>query len=194
IEDERPRTVEPDLLTELLARSRGLPAEPLVVTLRPGDDDPIGRYLVKLDRLLLLRVVPDRDEIRDGAQQRLARQMVPAADAEHRAKTERAGAEIVIELGRTQIDERRDQHHVGLLLAVEVLELAAAGHGLLELPQNPRQRAESAGRAQHRQRRQPSNGLRGPLLRPPSKPGRVVVARIEKTKIVDAEPQLSSEV
>src|SRR5688572_31049913 len=62
IQDERPRGIEPDLLAELLARTRGLPAEPLVVALRARDDDPIGRHLVELDGFLLLRVVPDGHE------------------------------------------------------------------------------------------------------------------------------------
>ena len=195
VEDERPRSVEPDLLAELLARARRRAAEPLVVALRAGDDDPIGRHPVELDRFLLLRVVPDGDEIRDGAQQRLARQMVPAADAEHRAQTERARAQVVIELRRTEIDERRDQAR---------RRASARGRSPRARGCAARPARTAAGPTPARgvrrvafrpgQRRQPPDGCRRPLLRPPAQPGRRVVARIEEAQVVDAEAQLAAEV
>ena len=95
--------------------------------------------MVQLDRLPLLRLVPDRDQIRHGPQHRLARQVIPAADAQHRAEPERPRAHVVIDLRRTEVDERRDQHHVWRLFAVEGVELAAARYRLLELPEQPAQ-------------------------------------------------------
>ena len=92
---------------------------------------------MQLDGFPLLRLVPDGHEIWNRAQERLAGQVIPAADAEHRSQPQRARAQVVVELRRAEIDERRDQHDVWLLLLVERLEFPTPGHRLLELSQHP---------------------------------------------------------
>src|SRR5687767_6264233 len=72
IQDDRPGRVETDLLAELLTGSRWATIEPLVVALCAGDGDAGGRDAVQLHRLLLLRVVPDGDQIGNRPQDRLA--------------------------------------------------------------------------------------------------------------------------
>ena len=190
IQDERPRRVEPDVLAELFPRAGRTAAEPLVVTLCAGDGDPLGGNGMQLDRLALLGLVPDGDQIGRRAQHRLARQMVPAADAQHGAESERARTHVVLDLRRSEIDKGGDQHHVWLLFAVEGLEFAAPRHRQLELPEHPPQRPTASGTAEHRQARKPAYRLRRALLRAGLESRRRVVARIEKPQIVDPEPQL----
>jgi len=45
----------------------------------------------------------------------------------------------VIDLRRTKVDERRNQHHIGRLFTVEGVELSAARYRLLELTEQPAQ-------------------------------------------------------
>ena len=88
---------------------------------------------MELDGFLLLRIVPDGHQVWNRAQQGLAGQVIPTADTEHRPQAERPRAQVVVELGRTEIDERRDQYHVRRLLLIERPEVPASRDGLLEL-------------------------------------------------------------
>src|SRR5262245_16109830 len=178
---------------EFFTRSRWLPSEPLVVTLRARHHDAFGRNVVQLDRLTLLGVVPYRDQIRNGPQHRLARQVIPAANAQHRPKPQRARTHVVIDLRRAKVDERRDQHYVRRLLAIEGVELMTARYRLLELAEQPAERLSSTRPTEHGQPCQPAHGLRRALLRAASQSGRCVIAGIEKPQIVNPESQFPPE-
>src|SRR5687767_13771954 len=100
VEQERTPERQPDLPAEGLVIERRAPVEPLIETLRARHDDAIGRDAVKCDRLLTLRVVPHEYTIRNRAQNRLARQVVPAPHAERRRIAKRACSLQAIELRR----------------------------------------------------------------------------------------------
>ena len=87
VQDVGPRRVEARVLAELFARARRLTAEPLVVALRAGHDNPLGRHTMQLDGLRFCVSFQTVTRSGIGAQQRLAGQVIPAADAEHRPQT-----------------------------------------------------------------------------------------------------------
>src|SRR5215216_6682104 len=87
-----------DALEKLLSRPRRTAAEPLVETLRAGDDDPLPGKSVHADRLVRLRVVPDEQGIDDVPDDGLAREVVPAPDQYHRRDTARLRAAQDVDL------------------------------------------------------------------------------------------------
>jgi hypothetical protein len=111
---ERRRRREADLPAEGLAVARRLPVEPLVETLRPGNDDAVGRDAVQIDRFLFLCRVPDEHAVGRVADERLARQVIPAPDAETGRNAQCARRLHVFDLRRSEIDQRRQQHDVGV--------------------------------------------------------------------------------
>src|SRR2546428_3697059 len=82
IQEEGPALPQSDRAAERRAIRRRGPAEPLVETLRPGDDHPFRRHTMQLYRLVALCLVPDEHPIRNAPDDRLARQMIPAPDAQ----------------------------------------------------------------------------------------------------------------
>src|SRR5262249_43212800 len=86
------------------------------------------------------------------------RQVIPASDAQYRPQPQRAGTEVMIELWRSQIDERRDEDEIGRLLAKERVELAAARDRLLELSQHPGEHTTAARGPQERRAGPPAAG------------------------------------
>jgi hypothetical protein len=100
----------------------------------------------------------------------------------------------MIELRRSEIHERRDQHRVRLLLAQELIELPAARNRLLELVEDPRQHAASGFCPQQGQPGEPAHDRRGAFLRAAAKPRCRCIARLEKTQVVDAEAQLARQI
>ena len=64
-------------------------------------------------RLLLLHVVPDRDQVGDDPEQLLARQVVPARDADRGGDAGGRGAARVVDVGRARHQVRRDEDDVG---------------------------------------------------------------------------------
>ena len=117
IQQDRAVGWQADERAELLTRSDRLAAEPLVVALRAGHDDAIGRHAVEANRFGLLSFVPHQHALRDIADERLARQVVPAADRERRPQSFGMRRAKHFELPRTKVYERRNQHDVRLELA-----------------------------------------------------------------------------
>src|SRR5687768_10231292 len=71
--------------------------EPLIEALCTGHNDSVGRDIMELDRFGVLRRVPDSDDVRHPPNERLARQIVPAPDAEQRSETQRLRAAQILE-------------------------------------------------------------------------------------------------
>jgi len=99
VEHERTIGTEADTLTERLARTRGAASPPMVVALGAGDVHALGRDAVHLHRLALLDLVPHQHRVGMLPQQRLARQVIPTSDRQHRPQPECARRGEVIELG-----------------------------------------------------------------------------------------------
>ena len=116
VQEERLVGGKPDRLTERRAVARRRPIEPLVVALRAGNGDAIRGHAVPPDRFLLLRLVPEQDAVGHVAQQRLARQVVPAEDADAGAPAKRTGGAQMIDLRQPPRRHRRQQHDVGIVL------------------------------------------------------------------------------
>jgi hypothetical protein len=100
----------------------------------------------------------------------------------------------VVDLRRSKVHERCNEHDVRRLLAVERVQLPASGHRLFELAEDPDERLAPTRSAEYRDVRQHPDEARGPLFGPPSQPRRPVIARVEKAQIVDPEPQLAPEI
>src|SRR5262245_36264615 len=73
-------------------------------------------------RFLSLRFVPDEHVVRQHANQSFAREIVPARDAQRGPNTQLAGRLDVVDLLRSQLDERRDQKQIRVALAEEVVD------------------------------------------------------------------------
>src|SRR4029079_12403617 len=86
--------------------------EPMIETLGTRDDDAVWWYAVQLDRLPLLRLVPDEHAVRAFANQRFAGQMVPAPDAQRGWDAKRSSGAEVINLRGAEVDERGQEHDV----------------------------------------------------------------------------------
>ena len=142
-----------------------------------------------------LRVVPDEHAVGNGAQNRLAREVIPAPDAQRRRIPERPRRLQAIELRRRDdADERREQHDVGLLLAEKRVDR--------------RRCAESpARRPGARPRRSRGRARCAPPLRPPAtgrsaarapSPARAAsgapaISGVEIPQVVERHPQLGGE-
>jgi hypothetical protein len=70
----------------------------VVVRLGAGDDHALRIDAVQVGRLAPLHLVPHEDAIRRLVNQPLGRQVIPAADAEHRGDAERARRPHVLDL------------------------------------------------------------------------------------------------
>ena len=90
--------IQSDAFTERTARQGRLAAEPVVVALRASDGHEVRRHTMQLDRFLLLRLVPNEYAVWHLPQERLARQVVPAADAQHAATARRLRAREMVGL------------------------------------------------------------------------------------------------
>jgi hypothetical protein len=92
---------------------------------------------VQFGRFPFLRLVPEEDAIGHRAQQRLARQVIPAPDRQHGpdAKPSRGGK--VIQLRGAEVHERRDEQHLGRLGGNERFDRPCAGNAALEKSQQP---------------------------------------------------------
>src|SRR5687768_16237468 len=95
----------------------------------------------------------------------------------------------MVRLRRTQIDERRDQDEIGLLRAYVVVQFAASWDAPLHAAQQPSEHAPAHGAAKHRKRGQRHDGPGSTLPCPRPQMRRRRVPRVEKAKIVEAEPQ-----
>ena len=79
----------PDARAERGTIARGLRDEPFVEQLSAGGRDLVGRNVVVILCLTLLRIVPDNHEIGLDAKQTLVGQIVPTRDTDRRAHTAR---------------------------------------------------------------------------------------------------------
>src|SRR5688572_15186568 len=77
IGDDRGRRIESELPAELLAIAGWLEIEERVEPRRTGDDNPLRRHAVMVDRLLLLNVIPDKHLIGQDVNQTLRGEVVP---------------------------------------------------------------------------------------------------------------------
>ena len=71
-----------DTRAERRAVQRRPAVEPLIETLRTGHDDPLCRHVVHRHGLVSLHVVPHEHAVRHVAKDGLAREVVPAPDAQ----------------------------------------------------------------------------------------------------------------
>ena len=78
-----------------------------------------------VDRLALLELVPDHDAIGDLVNQPLRGEMVPAADAEDHWNACRFRRAHIFNLLRAEIQQRRQQQQVGLMLAQDSFDRRA---------------------------------------------------------------------
>ena len=186
IEDER--TVgrgKPDAAAEVVAVARRRPIEPLIEALRAGDDHAIGaRCRGTAAASSRCDLVPDDHRVRHDANQRLARQVVPAPHAERAADAERARRAHVIELRRAELDERRDRAaRRRCRSATNSSTPACRGTACSSRSQRPRQQA--AERQARQRQHEDGRALVGALadLR------RRLVARIRVAQVVEPEAQ-----
>jgi hypothetical protein len=189
VEDEWAIGPEPHSLAERLIADSRQAVEPLVVALRAGHDDASGGNAVELHGFGALHVVPENHAIRDRAQQRLARQVIPAADRQHRPHAEPPRRREVIELRRADIDERRDQQHVRRLRRDERFEWFRAWNPPLEEAQRA---AEAGGPAEPRadpRLGEAHDHARRALARAPAEMRRLLIARVEETEVIETEPE-----
>ena len=183
IEQERPRAGETHAAAERFAVARRRPIEPLIEALRAGDDHAIGGHAMEPLRLVALRGVPDDHLVRHDAYQRFARQVVPAPHAQRAADAERPRRTHVIELRRAELDERRDEQHVGLVLGDELVHADLPRHRPLEHRQHAgQQSAERQLRERQHQQRRPLVGALANLRRR-------LVARIRVAQVVEPDAQ-----
>ena len=112
VEDEGAGGVEAGALAEVLPRAEGGTAEPRIEALGAGHGDALLGHAVQLHRLAFLGRIPHGDEVGEDPDHRLAREMVPAHDAEHGSKPERLGSHQVIELVGSEVDEWREEDDV----------------------------------------------------------------------------------
>ena len=98
---------------------------------------------VHLGRLARLALVPDEDAVGHDADQALARQVVPAGDRDARTGIPaRAGALHVLDLAARELDDRRDEHDVGPLLA----EVVRRSRGLVGIARSTAPSARTSRR------------------------------------------------
>ena len=76
----------------------------------------------RLTRLLALDVVPDEHAIGPVADERLARQVIPAPHAQRRGMPSASRGAKVVDLRRAEIDERGDEHDVRPLRGDELTD------------------------------------------------------------------------
>jgi hypothetical protein len=105
--------IEADLVAEGVARQRRGAVEPLIEALRAGDDHVGASDAVEGDGFALLRLVPDEDAVRLFPDARLARQVIPAADAERGRDAELHRRSHDVLLFGPERQQRRDENHVG---------------------------------------------------------------------------------
>ena len=167
------------------------PVEPLIETLRAGHDDSIGRNVVQRDSLFPLCVVPHEHTVRNCAQDRFARQVIPAPHTKGRGIPERARGLQAIELRRhDNADQRGKQNDIGLLRAKKGVDGGAARnrpliglqHGACDRPSDSGMRA---GRGE-----QPQTDARHALPRPRPEPGGTGVGGIEIPEVINRHPEL----
>ena len=91
-----------------------------------------GRDLVKVHRFLLLNFVPDEHPIGLHSDEPPVRQVVPAEGNEDDRHTDAMSALDVVGLVRAVIDERGDQHDIGLLVLDEQIEQLLAWNCLFD--------------------------------------------------------------
>ena len=165
----------------------------MVETLGTGDDDPFTGHPVQLDRLSLLRVVPHGHGVRHGAYERLARQVVPAPHAEDGSEPGGLRFPEIVDFGRPEADERRQQHHV------RALSLQVPAH-FCSCRGRPFQSAQRRG---HQPRREPTphpghpeqplQSLGRSLPRAASQPGGVGVRRLQIAQTVRGQANLDDQ-
>jgi hypothetical protein len=96
--DVRSIVGQADVPGKLPARSGRLPSEPAVEVLRARDDDAFPRQAVHLDSFGFLDVVPDKKPVWCVADDRLARQVVPAPHTDRRRDAARLRTSQQVEL------------------------------------------------------------------------------------------------
>ena len=135
---------------------------------------------MQLLRLARLEVVPDEHQVGHVADEALVRQVVPAEDREPGADAEPLCGAQPVGLARAEVDQRRDEHEVRLLLA----QVARAR------PRAAASERSTGARSPTARRRAAEARRRRRLLRPRAELGRVPVARLEVAQVV--EPSRSS--
>jgi hypothetical protein len=138
-------------------------------------------------RLVTLRGVPDNHLVRHDADQCLARQVVPAPHTERAANAQRARRTQVVQLRRTELDERRNEQDVGLLRGDELVDTALPGHRPFE------QRQHSGQHSAERRLGEPQNQQRRALVRPLTNSWRRFVSRIRIAQVIEADAQCAGQ-
>ena len=184
IEEVRPVGRQAHLRRELLARRARPPVEPLVEHRRAGDHDVIRRHAVHLDRLPLLRLVPDEDAIGKQPDEPLVGQVVPAVDGEAGGNAHRLRALHEVRLIGSEIHQRRDEHEVGVLRADDLVDPAVGRDGAIGQDQEPPKRTPAGARVDERQPAEAGHDPRDPQLRPLAQLDRALVLRLEIAQVV----------
>src|SRR4030095_884253 len=102
VEEDRAVRWQSDLTAEGLAVAGRGAAEPFIEALSPGHDNAAGGHVMQVHRLSLLRVVPHEHAIGKLTNERLAREVVPAPDAEGRRNAQRTRRPEIVDLRRAQ--------------------------------------------------------------------------------------------
>src|SRR5258706_6201117 len=97
-QDVRPVIWQSHASRELLASTRRTSIEPAVEALSTGDDHAIGWNRVHRHRFMLLDLVPHEQTIGHVADDRFARPMIPAPDADSRGDPSRPDAAQQVKL------------------------------------------------------------------------------------------------
>jgi hypothetical protein len=159
----------------------------VVVRLRAGNDDTLGRHRVKARRFPALRFVPHDDAVGHLVNQPFRRQVIPAADAEHRWNAPHLRRADVVGLLGAEIEER-GHHHQIRPLAIEKLEhLGSHRQRPFGGSDQMRQRAASGHASE------PHGGQRCLFARTAAQSRRTFVLRQQVSPVVERRPQRSAE-
>ena len=183
VEDERPIVGQPRTAAEGLTRERRPPIEPPVEALRAGHAHAVGGDAVEPRRFLPLDLVPHDHRIGHHPHERLAREVVPAPDAQGRPHAEPARGAHVIELRRAELDERGDEQHVRLVLADELVHAGLPRYRLLEPLEHARDEPPPRQPGEHQRER------RRALVRALADLRHRRVSRVRVPQVVQREPQ-----
>jgi hypothetical protein len=144
-----------------------------------------GARFHHVDRLAPLHLVPDEHGVGHEAQQRLARQMIPAADRQHGAQTKRLCRAQVLQLPRPDVHERCDEDRIGRLRRDVLLQFAAARQRPLECLQHASQTRPPLVPCEHGKAQEREHKPRRAVARAIGKVRRLGIPRLEETQVVE---------
>jgi hypothetical protein len=165
--------------------------EPVVVRLRAGNHHLIAGHPVQFDRLALLRLVPHQHAVRHFVNESLGRQVIPAADAQNRFDPEQPRRPDVIDLVRSEIQQRRQQHEVGLDASEHISDLRRRRQDAVDSVKQADEQCAAGARAEDGQAAD-RHGKRGRLFGgAAAKLRRVVPSRVEIPPVIERRPDAS---